>query len=64
MSSDPSPVSITGVTQLDSLNQDGANTYFTPGTINNANGTLKNVAGAITSPGETISTKILIILLI
>jgi hypothetical protein len=56
LSFNPSLVSINSVTQGNLLNQGGASTYFTAGTINNTSGTLTNVAGAITTPGQTVST--------
>jgi len=56
LSFNPSLVSINSVTQGNLLNQGGASTYFTAGTINNTAGTLTNVAGAITTPGQTVST--------
>ena len=55
LSFNPALVSINSVTQGNLLNQDGASTYFTAGTINNTTGTLTNVAGAITTPGQTVS---------
>ena len=55
LSFNPSLVSINSVTQGNLLNQGGANTYFSAGTINNTAGTLTNVAGAITTPGQTVS---------
>jgi hypothetical protein len=55
LSFNPSLVSINSVTQGNLLNQGGASTYFTAGTINNTAGTLTNVAGAITTPGQTVS---------
>ena len=55
LSFNPSLVSINSVTQGNLLNQGGASTYFTAGTINNTTGTLTNVAGAITTPGQTVS---------
>ena len=38
------------------MNQDGASTYFSPGTIDNTAGTINSVAGVITSPGATVSS--------
>ena len=38
------------------MNQNGANTYFSPGTIDNTAGTITGVAGAITTPGQTVSS--------
>ena len=55
LSFNPALVSINSVTQGNLLNQGGANTYFTAGTINNTAGTLTNVAGAIITPGQTVS---------
>ncbi|MDF1557231.1 MAG: PGF-pre-PGF domain-containing protein [ANME-2 cluster archaeon] len=44
---DSSLVSVTGVTEGDLLNQDGASTIFNPGTINNSQGTVTDVYGVI-----------------
>jgi len=43
------------VTEGNLLSQGGASTFFTPGTIDNGAGTITNVAGAIATPGETVS---------
>ena len=53
---DPLLVTVDSVEEGDLLNQNGANTYFTPGTIDNDLGTITGVAGAITTPGETVSS--------
>ena len=55
LSFNASLVTINNVTEGNLLNQGGANTYFAAGTINNATGTLTNVAGAIITPGQTVS---------
>ena len=55
LSFNASLVTINSVTEGNLLNQGGANTYFAAGTINNATGTLTNVAGAIITPGQTVS---------
>jgi len=54
---DSSLVQVTGISEGNLLNQDGANTIFNPGTIDNSQGIVTNVYGAIlgksnvTSPG-------------
>jgi PGF-pre-PGF domain-containing protein len=54
---DSSLVQVTGISEGNMLNQDGASTIFNPGTIDNSQGTILNVYGAIlgksnvTSPG-------------
>ena len=55
LSFNPSLVIINSVTEGNLLNQGAANTYFMTGTINNTVGTLTNVAGAIITPGQTVS---------
>jgi hypothetical protein len=57
LSFDPTLVSINNVSEGDLLNQNGANTYFNPGQINNTAGTISGVAGAIITPGQTVSTQ-------
>jgi len=49
-------VSADSVTEGDLLKQGGANTYFNPGTIDNTAGMITGVAGAITTPGATVSS--------
>jgi len=44
------------VTEGDLLKQGGANTYFSPGTIDNTAGKITGVAGAIITPGTTVSS--------
>ena len=56
LSFDPTLTLVESVTEGGFLNQDGANTFFNPGTIDNINGTVTGVAGAIISPGQTVST--------
>lgn len=56
LSFDPSLVTVNGVEEGNLLKQDGANTFFNPGTIDNATGTVSGVTGVITSPGQTVST--------
>ncbi len=51
----PALVTVSGVTEGNLLNQNGASTYFTPGTINNTAGTVTGAAGAIVTPGQTVS---------
>jgi hypothetical protein len=51
----PSLVTASNVAQGNLLSQGGASTYFNPGTINNTAGTITGVAGAITTPGQSVS---------
>jgi len=44
------------VTEGNLLSQNGADTYFSPGTIDNNAGTITGVAGAIITPGQTVSS--------
>jgi hypothetical protein len=55
LSFDPSLVEANSVTEGDLLNQDGASTFFDPGTIDNAAGTITGVAGAIIGGGVPVS---------
>ena len=52
----PALVTVNSVGEGNLLNQNGASTYFTPGQINNTSGTVTGVAGAIVTPGQTVST--------
>jgi hypothetical protein len=56
LSFNPSLVTVNSVREGNLLNQNGASTYFIPGQINNSAGTVTGVAGAITTPGQTVST--------
>ena len=56
LSFNPSLVSANSVTEGNLLKQGGANTYFSPRTIDNTAGTITGVAGAITTPGQTMSS--------
>jgi hypothetical protein len=56
LSFNPALVTVNSVSEGNLLKQGGANTYFTPGTINNNVGTITGVAGAITTPSQTVST--------
>ncbi len=53
---DPSLVTVSGVEEGNLLSQGGASTYFISGDIDNGAGTVTGVAGAIISPGQTVST--------
>jgi hypothetical protein len=55
LSFNPSLASVVSVSQGNLLTQNGASTYFSPGQINNSTGILNGVAGAITTPGQTVS---------
>ena len=56
LSFDPSLATANSIVEGDLLNQNGASTYFSPGVIDNKAGTITAVYGAITSPGQTVST--------
>jgi hypothetical protein len=56
LSFDQSLVTASNVAEGNLLSQGGAATYFNPGTINNTAGTISGVAGAIITPGQTVST--------
>jgi hypothetical protein len=51
----PSIVTVNSVTEGNLLNQSGASTYFNAGQIDNVAGTVTEVFGAITSPGQTVT---------
>jgi hypothetical protein len=54
ISLDSSLVTAVQVEEGDLLSQDGASTYFSPGTIGTS--TISGVSGAIITPGQTVST--------
>ena len=56
LSFDSSLITVDTIEEGDLLNQNGASTYFTTGTIDNDAGTVAGVAGAITTPGQTVSS--------
>jgi hypothetical protein len=51
----PSILQANSVTEGNLLSQGGASTFFQPGTTNNGAGTITNVAGAIITPGASVS---------
>ena len=53
---DPSLVTVDDIKEGDLLEQGGASTFFNSGNIDNQAGTIRGAFGAITSPGETVST--------
>ena len=55
LSFNPSLVTANSVSEGNLLKQNGASTYFSPGQIDNNAGTISGVAGAITTPGQTVS---------
>jgi len=57
LSFDPSLLAVESVKEGDLLGQGGASTYFNSGKIDNQAGTVTGVFGAITSPGESVSTQ-------
>lgn len=56
LSFDPSLVAANSTAEGDLLNQDGAATFFSPGTIDNDAGTITGVCGAITQEGGNVSS--------
>lgn len=56
LSFDPSLVTVDNIVEGDLLGQNGASTYFSSGIIDNSSGIITAVYGAITSPGQTVST--------
>ncbi len=50
-------MSIERITEGDLLSQNGAATFFNPGQVDNARGTVNGIFAAILSPGETVSTE-------
>ena len=53
---DPALVTVSSVVEGDLLSQDGADTYFAPGTASNTAGTIIGTAGAITTQEATVSS--------
>jgi hypothetical protein len=53
---DAAKITVNSVTQGNLLTQGGASVYFNSGTTNNTAGTISGVAGAITTPGQSVST--------
>jgi hypothetical protein len=56
LSFDPSLLTANSVVEGNLLSQGGASTYFSAGIINNTAGTITMVAGAIITPGQTVSS--------
>ncbi len=56
LSFNPSLMMVNGVVEGDLLRQSGASTYFMPGRIDNSGGSVSGIAGAIVSPGKTVSS--------
>jgi len=54
---DPSLVTVDDVREGDLLGRGGASTFFNRGNVDNEVGTIRGAFGAITSPGETVSTQ-------
>ena len=52
---DPSLVTVDSVAEGTLLSQDDASTYFSSGSIDNVSGNIDGVAGAIITPGQTVS---------
>jgi hypothetical protein len=52
---DPTLVTVESIAEGDLLSQGGAATYFSPGSIDNVSGNIDGVAGAIVTPGQTVS---------
>ena len=53
---DSSLVTVDDIAEGNLLSQDGATTYFRSGTIDNVAGIIRGVAGAITTPGQVVSS--------
>ena len=56
LSFDPALVTVNDVMEGNLLTQSGANTFFSAGKIDNSQGTISGVSGAIVTPGGTVST--------
>jgi hypothetical protein len=56
LSFDPALLTANSVVEGNLLSQGGASTYFSAGIINNTAGTITMVAGAIITPGQTVSS--------
>jgi hypothetical protein len=56
LSFDPALVTVNSVSEGDLLKQNGANTFFAPGNIDNNLGSISGVSGAIISPGNSASS--------
>jgi hypothetical protein len=56
LSFNPNLVTVNSISEGDLLKQNNADTYFSPGNIDNNAGTITGVAGTIIVPGETVST--------
>ncbi len=54
---DPSLVTVDDIKEGDLLEQDGASTFFNAGNIDNQAGIVRGAFGAITSPGQTVSSQ-------
>ena len=52
---DSSLLTVDSVAEGNLLTQGGATSYFNPGTVDNTAGTIRGIAGAITTPGATVS---------
>ncbi len=55
LSFNPAIVTMESIAEGNLLNQSGASTYFNSGEINNVDGTVTGVFGAIISPGQTVA---------
>jgi hypothetical protein len=55
LSFNPAVARVTSVSEGTLFRQNGAATYFSPGTINNSTGLLSGVSGVIITPGQTVS---------
>lgn len=54
---DPSLVTVDDIKEGDLLEQDGASTFFNSGKVDNQAGIVRGAFGAITSPGQTVSSQ-------
>jgi hypothetical protein len=56
LSFNPALVSVDSVVEGNLFNQGGADTYFSPGQVDNGAGAITGVFGVIVTPGQTVST--------
>lgn len=57
LSFDPDIITADSIVEGNLFNQGGADTFFNPGQIDNVAGTISGTFGAITTPGQTVSTE-------
>jgi len=57
VSFDPNMLQVSEVKEGNLLSQNGANTFFQPGTIDNVLGTVKGITGVITTSGQSVNSQ-------